>query len=438
MSAKSSLVDRIVQAALQKGAESAQATLRNTEMVDVAYRNDRLKSSQSSQRTEISLKVIVNGKAGASYTTDPEDIDGLVERAMAAVAFGSPALYEFPAAQPAPEVKLFDPEVLNVTRSEMMELGQEMLHVLKDSDPDIVVDAGLQRMRTHEEYANSNGASFSQDGTHYSTYAGGNRTRGTDILMSDFGLASRSRKVDEQAVAREAAHWFQLAGSSATISSGKYPVIFSPEGLIILLLSLRLGLDGKNVFQGESPLAKKNGVRIADARFTLIDNPLIDYGPASSRFDGEGVPCQVTPLIEAGVVKNFFYDLDYASRAGVKSTGNGPGPRPSNWVIPPGDTSLEAMIAGTSEGLLVHSVLGLGQGNPMNGEFSLNLQEGFKIEDGKLVGRVKDVMISGNVYDLLQNILAIGDTPRWSTGYLNYFVPYIQVGGVDVTAKQGG
>lgn len=438
MNAKRHLVDRIVEIARQKGAHSAQATLRTTETADVAYQNDLMKSSQSAQRTEINLKVIVDGKASSSSTTDPGDIDGLVERALAAVEFGSPAQYEFPAPQPAKEVKLYDPAVLNVTRSEMMELGQEMLQVLKDSNPEIVVDTGLQRMLIHEEYANSNGASFAQDSTRYDTYVYGNLVRGSDILLSGYGLGSRSRQIDEAAVAREAAHWFQLAGRSATIPSGRYPVIFSPEGLIILLLSLRLGLDGKNVFLGESPLAKKAGEKVADERFSLIDNPLIDFGPSSSRFDGEGVPCQVTPLIEAGVVKNFFYDLDSASRAGVRSTGNGPGPRPSNWVIPPGDTPLEAMIAGTSEGLLVHSVLGLGQGNPMNGEFSLNLQEGFKIEHGELVGRVKDVMISGNVYDLLKNIRAIGDKPQWSTGYLHYYVPYIQVGGVDVTAKQGG
>ena len=50
----------------------------------------------------------------------------------------------------------------------------------------------------------------------------------------------------------------------------------------------------------------------------------------------------------------------------------------------------------------MHEYLGLGQGNPINGEFSVNLFLGYKIENGKLVGRVKDVMLAGNAFDALK------------------------------------
>jgi PmbA protein len=96
------------------------------------------------------------------------------------------------------------------------------------------------------------------------------------------------------------------------------------------------------------------------------------------------------------------------------------------------------MIRNTTKGLLVHEFLGLGQGNPINGEFSVNLFLGYKIENGKLVGRVKDVMLAGNAFDALKDIIAISKEREWVSGPWSYFcglMPYIQVGKLSVTAK---
>jgi PmbA protein len=214
------------------------------------------------------------------------------------------------------------------------------------------------------------------------------------------------------------------------------PVILAPVGMGIIGLPLWLGFNGKHVFLGSSPLAGKLGERIADPRFSLTDNPLLDYGSGSGQYDGEGVPHQVTPLIEDGVLKNFLYDLDTAGRAGAKSTGHGVGCNPTNWLFKTGDTSYAEMIKSVKEGLLVLDVMGLGQGNPFSGEFSVNVQLGYKIENGEIVGRVKDVMLAGNAYDALKNIVAIGDKAEWhSTFGGTHVVPPIQIGALSVVAR---
>jgi PmbA protein len=194
-----------------------------------------------------------------------------------------------------------------------------------------------------------------------------------------------------------------------------------------------LGFNGKNVFLGSSPLTDKLGEKIADETISITDNPLLDYASNSGKYDGEGVPHQVTPLIEKGVVKNFLYDLDAAGKAGAKTTGNGVGCNPTNLVIKEGDTPYQDMVKNTKEGLLVHNVLGLGQGNPISGEFSVNVQLGYKIESGKIVGRVKDVMLAGNTYEALNNIAVIGDKAEWAGGSL--LSPPIQIAKLSVVAK---
>jgi PmbA protein len=204
----------------------------------------------------------------------------------------------------------------------------------------------------------------------------------------------------------------------------------------VLGLTLVLGLNGKNVLFGASPLAGKLGERIADQRFSLADNPLIDYASSSSKYDGEGIPHQVTPLIENGVVRNFLYDLDTAGRAGTKTTGHGIGCNPTNLLFKEGDTSYEEMVRSIKQGLLVLNVMGLGQGNPISGEFSVNIQLGYKIEDGEIVGRVKDVMLAGNVYDALNDIVAIGDKAEWLSVFGgSHLVPPIQIGSLSVVAR---
>jgi len=102
-----------------------------------------------------------------------------------------------------------------------------------------------------------------------------------------------------------------------------------------------------------------------------------------------------------------------------------------NLLIEPGETSQERLIAGIDEGILVESVLGLGQGNINAGEFSNNVAVAFKIENGKIVGRVKNTMIAGNSYTLLKDrLIDLSDAAHWVYGILH--TPAIAVDGVSI------
>ena len=70
---------------------------------------------------------------------------------------------------------------------------------------------------------------------------------------------------------------------------------------------------------------------------------------------------------------------------------------PATWMIAPGDQSLADILHGLPEALLVEQVIGLGQGNILSGEFSNNVSVGYLMQYGKVVGRVKNTMVAGNV-----------------------------------------
>jgi PmbA protein len=431
------IVQQIVEKASQR-AQAVQAVMLTQETSAVDFENDRLKSAESSQRTQIEVKVIVDGKVGVSSTTDPEDIDGVVKRALEAAEFGSPAHFVFPDAQSLEPVKIFDPALLPLEKPEMIRIGQQMMDMVKTYNPEILAGALINKTVYKVEYANSHGAEYSADHTDFNVGTGGQLVRGTDILYINHGVGQKKRAVDTEEIATQAIEYFRMAEQIAPLESGEMPVIFTPKGLITLLLSLGLAVDGKSVYLGASPLRDKLGQQIANPSLTILDDPFFEYGPRTSAFDNEGVARKVTPIIEKGVLRNFIYDLDTAGRVGVKPTGHGSSRTLTNLVITPGLTSYETMIRNTPKGLLVHEFLGLGQGNPINGEFSVNLFLGYKIENGKLVGRVKDVMLAGNAFEALKDITAISKEREWVSGPFVWFaglMPYIQVGKLSVTAK---
>jgi PmbA protein len=218
-------------------------------------------------------------------------------------------------------------------------------------------------------------------------------------------------------------------------------VVFTANGVAsTLIMPLMMAFNGKTVLEGASPIGNKLGQPVFDKKLSLRDDSTIDYRPGSRPCDDEGIPSQRTPLIIEGAVSSFLYDLQTAAMAGTKSTGNGhrsqgglPAPSPSAFVINTGDTTFDEMIEDIREGLVVEQVMGATQGNVLGGDFSGNVLLGFKVENGKIAGRVKDTMVSGNIYQLLKQIAALGSDAKWVGGFLN--TPPIYLPKVSVASK---
>lgn len=428
------MIHQVLEKAMKK-ASSAHVVISQSEETPVVFQDDKLKSIKVEQSTDIELRVIVDGKEGSSSTSDPEDIDGLVERALEVAKFGNEVHFDFPEPQQAMDVKLYDDSLKSLTKKEMVDIGNEMLDIIKKYNPQIVFYSEITVGTEHLNFANSKGLDFSIDASIFGAGCFGLLVRGNDILEIGYGRHWRKRNlsVDHVKIANTVVDKFKLAERTAKIKSNEMPVIFTPEASDVLLLPLRGGFSGKNVLLGSSPLAGKLNSKIFDSSFTLTDNPLIDYAPESDKYDGEGVPHRINTLVENGIVKCFLYDLETAGRAGAKSTGNGLGCSMTNLIISEGDVEYSDMIKNISEGLLVDSVIGLGQSNVMNGEFSVNVNLGYKIEKGEIVGRVKDTMLAGNSYRALANIAAIGKEAVWSDSVKT---PPIQIGKLSVIAGE--
>jgi len=152
-------------------------------------------------------------------------------------------------------------------------------------------------------------------------------------------------------------------------------------------------------------------------KLTLKDEPLNDSLPGARAFDDEGTPCRGLMLFERGVLRAFYNDRFYAHKTGTEPTGHGwrgdvtsrPEPSLAHLTMVPGERSLEQMLKLMGRGVIAVMPLGAHSGNRLHGDYSIGLAPGLWVEDGAIVGMVKDSLVTGNVYDDLKKVIAVED-----------------------------
>lgn len=411
----------------------------------VSFEANRLKEIMRRDTSGVALRVIDDGRIGFTSTTDASRESELVDRAATLAPFGSEALFEFPAPSEYPTVDIVDAKIPAVSQQSMIDVGQGLIERLMDEWPELLCDARIGWSTGRGRIMNSAGIDAEYEQTSYYCSLGAQLIRGTDMLnvWTGFGSSHLFGEVELDRLlqtVRRSLRWSKET-AQATANKGDLPVIFTPRGVgATMIHPLLSGFNGKNVANGSSPLGDRWGEKIVDERITIFDDPLISGASGSRPFDDEGVASRRHALIENGVAGGPLLDLQTAGQLGKTSTGaagrglaSTPSPGTSVIDIAHGDTHFEDMITGIKEGLIVEELLGAGQGNELGGDFRANVSLGYKIENGEIVGRVKDTMISGNVYKVLSQVEQVGDAAEWVFGSMRS--PAIQCLGVEVAAK---
>jgi len=426
---------------LTRVAEQAEVVHIRSESTDVGFEANRVKSATVQQTEGLAVRVVREGRLGFAATSDLSAEDRLVDSVLESARYGEQVPIAFPGPQDGPEVTTFDPVVAELPVARLVAMGEEIVDTVVDADPEVQVEIDLSRKVEHVSLRNQAGAEVSYVRSPLSVVIRATRVRQDDVLMVVDGVSATVWNDDYLAPARQLGTKLRQARESARLHSGRMPVLLAPRGALVLALPIMLGVDGKNVYRGASPMRGKAGEQLFDRHITIVDDATLDGRYASAPFDDEGVAHRRNVLIEEGVLQGFLYDLKTAAQAGAESTGNGsrslftaPSPSHTNLVWESGDVTLAELLGDIDEGLLVESPLGLGQGNVISGAFSNSLSLAYKIEKGEIVGRVKDVSIAGNVYDLLREVDGISQEREWVYGA--YCLPYVLLPEVNVVAKQ--
>jgi PmbA protein len=439
-------MEKLLQEACKK-VDSAELFRVKSKTIPVNFEVNRLKSIDISESEGKALRVIHNGRIGFSSSTGSESFDLMLVKAVATSEFGSEASFDFPGeikrgGKEKKKVNIYDRKVANKGIEEMIKIGEDIIERMKDFNRKLRCDVTILKDYSEVEYLNSRGGNFSYNKTTIAYSVMVQKIKKQDMLMVDSSLESGKDNLKLEELTSEIIKNLEWGEKIVSVKSGKMPVIFTPKTALVLILPIISGLNGKMVLKKISPLAAQKNKKLWSDLLSIYSDGTINFALGSAPFDDEGVEMKRIPLVKKGEIKNFYYDLQTAGIAGVESTGNGlrtglqsePVPSISNLVMREGEVSFKEMVKDISEGIIIDQVLGLGQGNIISGAFSNNVQLGYKIEKGKIVGRVKNVMISGNAIEELKNIVALGDKSKWISG--KYKFPHIYLKSLSVSAKK--
>lgn len=183
--------------------------------------------------------------------------------------------------------------------------------------------------------------------------------------------------------------------------------------------------DGAMI-SGTSPWKEKLGQQVASplVKIELVaEHPEL---PGTSQLSGDGYVAENMPVIEGGVLKNFILSRYGASKTGLQRSANSGG----SYVFGKGETPLEELIAGVERGVLLGRFSG-GEPSPA-GDLSGVAKNSFLIENGKVTKPLSEVMIAGNLGDMLRDTVAVSQE-RENSGY--WLLPWIRVSNVNISGK---
>jgi len=422
---------RAVDFAVKSGAQEAEAFLSMSSDTSINIERGQIVRSTKSVDQGLGVRAVYRKSVGFSYTNTLTDktVEDTATRAFRAAKASKPDKnwLKFPSqASFGAPTGVYDKRIVELSSDELVKIASDLLGAVGGYDKRVLaVDGGAAKSVFSTVVVNSCDVEVSDVGTAVGCSMETIARDGSDVTPACYELnAERVYDIDPVGVGTEAARRAVSSLKARKIGSGVFPVIFTQAAFHSLLHYTVINAVKADFVQRERSAFKgKIGEQVASELVTVYDDGLLDGGLSTSKFDGEGVPSQKTLVIKNGVLKNFLYDNYTANKAGVKSTGNAsrsgrapysstPVLAASNFTFNKGNKSPEELVGAVDEGLIVYGVQGAHSSNPESGEFSVVATPAWKIENGNVAYAVRDVMLTGVFFDVLNNVSALGNNIR--------------------------
>lgn len=419
----------------------------NRESLNITVYQEEVEKYNLNKTFGLSFRGKINGKMGYSYTEilDNEAIDMLIRNAKeGAISTESEDIqFIYHGDKEYASVKSYSEELEGVNPEDLIKIAIDMEKEAKKLSDKVVNIGGCSIGYGKSNYgiSNTKGLNLTNKSNLLTAYispiveANGEKYNGTGYItansLDEVNATNIAKQGVEEALSR-------IGGKS--IPSGKYKTLIYNEAMVSLLGTFAGIFNADAVQKGLSLLKGKEGEVIASNIVTLVDNPLLEAGLASTPFDDEGVATKKKDIISNGRLETLLHNLKTANKAGVNTTGNGfkssyastVGISPTNFYIEKGEKTIEELYKVVGNGLMITDLAGLHSGaNPITGDFSL-AAKGFYIEDGKKSYPVEQITIAGNFFTFLKEIEDIGNDlkfPMSSIGSPSIIIKELSVAG---------
>ncbi len=411
--------------AKQQGANDSSVVISNSRSIDVEYRDDTIDKLKESTEQSLAVELFANGKYSTHTTNDLRKpaLSKFIDNALAMTgylgddpfqALPDPELYK---GRPEMNLELFDQKYHEVETKQRVEIAKQMFDHIRHKDDRIVsVTSYFSDTRNENVHLKSNGF----EGTNESSWFGA----GAEVSMDD-GTGKKpqswqylvSRHLEDlppfTEIADEALQKTKDSVGQDKIATETMPMILQNNQVRGLLGRMWGALRGGAIQQKESFLDGKLDTKIGSELLTVVDEPTIIRGLGSRYYDGDGIAAKMMPVIENGVLRNYYIDVYYGRKLEMKPTTGGS----SNLTFKLGKRSGEEIEKDMDRAILVTGFLG-GNANSTTGDYSLGIS-GWLIENGQRTKPINEMNISGNFADLLNKLVEVGNDPfefsSWQT-----------------------
>jgi PmbA protein len=414
----------------------------------VVFENTDFSVASSNQSTVFGVRVISNNRLGF-ITTNSLNENALKEKAREAqmVASLSPENANHtlaPKQKTSGLFEMYDEKLASLSPKEILKFA-DLLVGESLIDKHVTLDRiELNLTISQRVIQNSNGVMQKVRQAVCGWFVMGMAKDGNEVTSFDYEGNSVA-SVDEIATGiLKTAKEFKESVTSSLGARGcksyKGQVLLHPAAVSSLIASaISFNVNGRSQQDGMSKWKGLLGTKVASDKLTFIEDPT-DESRASdwSPFDREGVLTQKHEIIKDGILNFTAHNIFSAKRGGeIASTGNAsggarsvPGVGLSGIKVATGTASQSDLMKGLGTGLLLKRFSG--NADPVSGQFSGVAKNSYWIENGERAYPLKEVMISGNMFDLLNQISLVGSESVRQMG--SFDSPYILVDGVSVTS----
>lgn len=425
------LAEELLELALKSGAEVAEVYQSKSLSKPVFFEANRLKQVETSQSEGTALRLWCDGRPGLTVAYGTVEAEAMVQRAIASSKLNQPEIIQLVSDSRPAYPNLGE----KVPVEKLVEWGKKTISLVRDIYPEVLCTGDWECDIENTRLINTKGLDCYYTDTTLSCFLSAEWVRGDDFLSVSDGQTERNQ-LNPERVAQQILQRLSWAKENVGAVSGRFPVLFTSKAADMLWGTIQAALNGKRVLEKASPWAELIDRQVISDSLTLYQDPAA--GPYSCPFDDEGNPTQDHIFIQDGVLQNFYCDRTTGNNLGTGTTGNGfrpglgsyPSPGLFNFLIQPGSSSLEDLISSMDDGLIVDQMLGGGGG--ISGDFAINVDLGYRVRNGEIIGRVKDTMISGNIYTALKQVVKLGGDADWNG---SCYTPSLIVNGLSTTGK---
>jgi len=426
---------RILRAALTaSSADQTEVVFIGQDTALTRFANSSIHQNVAEENGELRVRVIFGKKIGVASTRDlsRQGIEEVVGRATTAAKLQAENsdFQTLPGPLPVRKVDGFvartadctpeaRAEVVKVICARAVEKGLTAAGALSTTAYEVGVANSLGVEVYHQgTEASANTVIMSEDSSGYAAVAS------SDVAM-----------INGEAMAEEAIGRALQGHNPIAIEPGEYEVILEEYAVADMLETLAyLGFGAKSLQDGTSFLTGKIGQKVAGENITVWDDGLAADG-LPMPFDFEGVPKQRVALIENGTAKGVVYDSLTAFKEGHQSTGhalpapNPFGPAPLNLYLQPGSASKDEMVKSIKRGLWVTRFWYTVPVHPYYAVVTGMTRDGtFLIENGRVVGPVKNLRFTQSYLEALSNVDMVGQATKLvRSEYFTVKVPALKV-----------